>query len=235
MKIGIMQPYFFPYIGYWQLINQVDQYVIFDDVNYINRGWINRNRILINNKPTYFNLPCLGLSQNKLINQISINPDNKEISKKLRQLSLAYKKAPFYDVVYPMIEGIMTSDIFNLSEFLFNSIKVVNKYLGIDTNLILSSNLKNNKQLSGQEKIIDICKLLNATEYFNAIGGKCLYSTERFNKENIELKFLCTNDSIRYKQFDEKYYSNLSIIDMMMFCSTDTISCFLNEYQLVTD
>ena len=91
MKLGIMQPYFLPYIGYWQLLNAVDQYVIYDDVNFINRGWINRNRILINGKPAYFNLPVLGASQNKLIREIKVNPDKKLMDKNLKTIELAYK------------------------------------------------------------------------------------------------------------------------------------------------
>ena len=116
MKIGIMQPYFVPYIGYWQLMNAVDKYVIYDDVNYINRGWINRNRILVNGKPTYFNIPMIGASQNKLINQVGVNNDEKLIIKNLRCIEGAYKKAPNYSEVYPLLEKILRSGKKNISD-----------------------------------------------------------------------------------------------------------------------
>lgn len=230
MKVGIMQPYFFPYIGYWQLLNLVDCYVVFDDVNYINRGWINRNRI-INNKGEvqYFNLPCLGCSQNKLINQISVNNDIKEVGKKLRQIECVYKKAPYFSNVYPLMEKVMMSKLDNLAEYLKYSIEEVCKYINIDTKIIMSSSIQKNNDLRGQEKILDICSILNATDYYNAIGGVDLYDRVLFKKANINLHFLETKPTLVYHQFDEKFCNYLSIIDVMMFCNVDEITTMLTE------
>lgn len=234
MKVGIMQPYFVPYIGYWQLLNAVDKYVIYDDVNYINRGWVNRNRILLNGEPKYFNLSMLAASQNKLINQICVNKDCRLLEKNLKTIELAYKKAPFYYDVFPLIEQMLRCDKDILSCYISDTIKIVCEYLDIKTELIVSSELKKDCSLKGQDKILAICELLNATEYYNAIGGMKLYSFDAFKEKNIRLAFLKTN-KIEYKQFGNEFQSNLSIVDVLMFNSKDEVKKMLNEYTLLDE
>ena len=232
MKIGIMQPYFLPYIGYWQLLNVVDKYVIYDDVNYINRGWINRNRILLNSKDKMITLSLKEVSQNKLIKEIELLNNEKEREKLLKTISQSYKKAPFYDEVYPLIEEILNYKEINLEKFLENSIKKIIEYLEIDTTILISSEIEKDNMLKGKNKILDICKNLGASEYYNAIGGQELYSYEEFNKESIKLKFL-KSGNIEYKQFKNEFIPNLSIIDVMMFNSKEKIKEFLNNYTLI--
>ena len=232
LKIGIMQPYFFPYIGYWQLINLVDKYVIFDDVNYIKRGWINRNRILMNGDAVLFNVPLLGVSQNKLINQIEVNNDKKLLMKNLKTIELAYRKAPYFEDVYPLVERILENEASNIADYNAYSIKYISEYLDIKTELVTSSKLSKDNSLKSQNKILEICELLGATEYYNAIGGQELYSKDAFANKKIQLRFLKTND-IRYQQFKNDFVSNLSIIDVMMFNSVSTIKEFLLNYTLV--
>lgn len=234
MKIGIMQPYFVPYIGYWQLMNAVDKYVIYDDVNYIKGGWINRNRILLNGQPFYFNIQTNGASPNKIINEVEINNNPLVFSKCLKQIETAYKKAPYYNVVRPLIEEIFAYDTNNLAKFIFNSFKVINRYLDIKTELILSSSLNKNNALKGQDKVIAICKLLGAKEYYNAIGGRELYDYDAFLKNGIQLKFLQTN-TICYKQFNNEFQANLSIIDVLMFNSRDNVIKMLTEFTLIDE
>ena len=137
MKLGIMQPYFLPYIGYWQLMNAVDRYVVYEDVNYINRGWINRNRILIRGNPAYFNLPMSGASQNKLIREIGVDHESRILEKNLKTVEMAYKKAPCFDAVFPLMQKILSGKEESLSGFLFDSIKIICDYLEIDTELLL--------------------------------------------------------------------------------------------------
>ena len=192
MKIGIMQPYFFPYIGYWQLINAVDKYVIYDDVNYIKGGWINRNRILINDKPSFINLKMNGSSPNKLIKEIHVSNDNRWKNKLLKSIELSYRKAPFFEMSFPIIEEIINHDEVNLSLYLENLIKRIAEYLEMNTEFVLSSNIEKDNSLKGQDKVIEICKSLGAKEYYNAIGGVELYSAENFNSYGIELRFLRT-------------------------------------------
>lgn len=231
MKLGIMQPYFLPYIGYWQLLNEVDKYVIYDDVNFIKRGWINRNRILVNNKITYFNLPMIGASSSKLINQIRVNNDFKIMNKKLKTIERAYKKSPYFNEVYPIIKEILLYDDDNIALFIKNSMKIICEYLNIKTDIILSSDLKKDNTLRGQDKVLAICKILNASEYYNAIGGMELYSFDDFNKEGIQLKFL-KSSLIKYKQF-ETSVENLSILDMLMFNSQEQVKAYLKEFEVI--
>lgn len=232
MKLGIMQPYFFPYIGYWQLLNAVDRYVIYDDVNYIKGGWVNRNRILVNGTAQYFNLPCLGLSVNKRINENVTNPDGREIQKQLRKVQEAYRKAPYYENAFPVIERIMCSGITNLAEYLINLTRQVCDYLEIQTELVVSSALDKDNALKAQDKVLAINRLLGATEYYNAIGGQELYSRADFENAGIKLSFLKAGD-ITYSQFTNEFVPNLSIIDVMMFNSKEQIQEMLKDYTLV--
>lgn len=234
MKIGIMQPYFFPYIGYWQLLNAVEKYVIYDDVNFIKGGWINRNRILIGKETKYFNVQMVGASPYKLINEINVNNDEKIVDKNLRIIEAAYKKAPYYDSVYPIIQKILKSGKENLAEYITESIKEICNYLDITTELIISSDLKKDNSLKGQEKVLTICDLLNASEYYNAVGGQELYSFSDFRQRGITLKFVKSNPIV-YKQFDEEFRENLSILDVMMFNSKKQIKEYLEDYELIEE
>lgn len=233
MKLGIMQPYFVPYIGYWQLINAVDLYVIYDDVNYIKGGWINRNRLLINEEAKYFNVQLDGASSNKLINEIGISRNENVIKKNLRIIEAAYGKAPYFKNVYPIIKEILLFETTNLSDYLVNSIEKICQYLCIKTRIIRSSDIPKNNKLHGQEKVLEICKILGAKEYYNAIGGKELYNYSAFKKEGIDLKFLQCNEII-YQQYGKEFISNLSIIDMMMFNSLEFIKKNLINYKVIS-
>ena len=233
MKVGIMQPYFFPYIGYFQLMNAVDKYVIYDDVNFIKGGWINRNRILLNGEPRFFNLPMLGASPNKKINEVLVNNNESVIGKNLRVIEACYKKAPFYNDVYPILEKILKSGKENLATYIKYSFDEICQYLGITTELIMSSDLDKNNSLRAQDKVIHICEILGATDYYNAIGGQELYSYDDFLDHGMQLKFVKTND-ISYSQFSYDFVPNLSIIDVMMFNSPQTINKMLNDYQLIS-
>lgn len=231
MKLGIMQPYFIPYIGYWQLLNAVDEYVIYDDVNFIKGGWINRNRILVNKVPQYFNIPMLGASPNKLINEVGVNQDEKVINKNLRIVQAAYSKAPYFKDVFPMVEEMLRCGESNLASYITVSTRMICDYLGIRTKIFISSDIEKNNQLTGQDKVLEICHILGATEYYNAIGGRELYSFEAFQEKGIVLHFLKRNE-IQYQQFGEQFYQDLSIVDVMMFNSRERVQEMLGEYTL---
>jgi len=232
MQLGIMQPYFFPYIGYWQLMNAVDKYVIYDDVNFIKGGWINRNRILMNGKVNLINLQMRGASPNKLINEVEVSGNVIYNKKILKTIESCYKKAPYFSKTYPVIESIITQDEKNLAKYLEYSIKKICEYLSIDTELIVSSTVDKNNDLKGQDKVMEICRLLGADEYFNAIGGQELYSYENFAVKNIKLRFLKTG-KVEYNQFSDEFISNLSILDVMMFNSVGDIKNKLEIYELL--
>ena len=233
VKVGIMQPYFMPYIGYWQLMNAVDKYVIYDDVNFIKRGWIHRNRILINGEPRYINIPMLGVSQNKLINEIEVNQAELSTGKTLRSIEEAYKRAPYYDAVFPLMKEILNCGRENIASFIEFSFQIICEYLDIQTELIVSSKLDKNCELKGQDKILDVCSRLNATEYYNAIGGQELYSFEAFEERGMKLSFLKT-DQIEYPQYGNEFQANLSMIDVLMFNSKEQVQDMLKRFELIT-
>ncbi len=232
MKLAIMQPYFLPYIGYWQLMNAVDKYVVYDDVNFIKGGWINRNRIIVNGEPSFLNLPMIGASSFKHINEIQVNTNSKVIEKTVRSVEFAYKNAPYFDEVFPMIEKIYHCGDDNLASIILYSFYVIKEYLGINTELFLSSQLEKDNTLQAQDKVIEICRVMRADEYYNAIGGRDLYSFEDFSERGIKLSFLKTGE-ITYRQFNDSFIPNLSILDVMMFNSTDDVKKMLNKYTLV--
>jgi hypothetical protein len=230
MKLGIMQPYFLPYIGYWQLIKAVDKYVIYDDVQYIKGGWINRNRLLLNGNEFMFILILLGSSQNKLIKEIVVSENHYKL---LKTIEWAYKKAPFYFLVFPLIENIINYENKNLAKYIGNSLIKIATYLNLETEFIYSSEIKEkNSSFKGQKKIINICSVLNATEYINAIGGMELYDKTEFEIHNIKLSFLKPHP-LEYKQFKNEFVPNLSILDIMMFNSAEEINEMLNKYELI--
>lgn len=232
MRLAIMQPYLFPYIGYFQLMNSVDKFVIYDDVNYINRGWINRNRILSNGKAYMLTVPLIGASQNKLINSIAIMQDPVVVSKLLRSVSESYKKAPYYSYIFPLIEEIFLSKESNLSQFIHFSLLKIKEYLDIPTLIVKSSSIYNNDELKAQNRILDICKKEKATHYINPIGGKEIYNQEIFKNNSVELSFIKT-DEIVYSQFKNDFVPGLSILDILMFNSVTQTKSLLLKYQLI--
>ena len=232
MKIGIMQPYFFPYIGYFQLLNMVDKYLVFDDGLYAKNKWAYRNRILINGAPGYFRTTLLKANPAQKFNEIRISNDIKEKSRKIRTLDLAYRKAPHYSEVMPILEQFLTADYDNLSEYNVASNRLVCNYLGIKTEILLSSALSTDKSLKKQYSIFDECRTLGCNEYINSIGGMELYDFEEFRENGIELAFLKPDD-ITYPQFGGEFVPNLSIIDVMMFNSVPEIQDMLNRYTLI--
>lgn len=229
MKLGIMQPYFLPYIGYFQLIKAVDKYVVFDDVNYIMRGWINRNNFLVNGEKILLTISLKKSSSNRLINQIEIADNFTNFMKTVQQ---NYGKAPYFKDVYPLLERIVQYDDKCLSRFNANSIKEICNYLGIDTTLLISSDLPKDCSLKGMAKGLEICRLLKTDVYINAIGGQKIYKKEDFSLYNIELYFLQT-DNISYKQFNKTFISNLSILDVLMFNSVKDANTLLDKYKLI--
>jgi len=229
MKLAIMQPYLFPYIGYFQLISAVDKFVIYDDVNYIKGGWVNRNNILINGQKHLITISLDQSSPFKHINEIFIKDDFVKLRKTLQ---CAYSRAPYFKQANELLEEIFSYKEKQLSKFITNSIIVITSYLGIDTELIISSDLKKNEILTNKDKVIDICELLKADQYINAIGGQELYNTDEFASHNIELKFLKSRP-VAYRQFGDEFLPWLSIIDVMMFNSKEEIKEMLNKYELV--
>lgn len=233
-KVGIMQPYFLPYIGYFQLMKMVDEFVLYDNIQFTKKGWIHRNRMLQNGKDEYFTLPLKKDSDYlDVVERLLAEDFKKEKIKILRKIEANYKKAPYFETFYPVIEKIFDFDNQNLFYFIFNSIKVMNNYLGITTPIVISSELPENiKNLKSQDKVIAICKACNSNSYINPSGGVELYNVATFQEFEIKLQFF-KSKPIQYKQFDNDFVPFLSILDVCMFNDKQHISNYLNEYEFL--
>ncbi|GAB3544908.1 WbqC family protein [Spirosoma fluminis] len=237
MTLAIMQPYFLPYIGYMQLMNAVDTFVLYDDVAFINRGWVNRNRLLINGQEYLFTVPLKDASQNKRINEVHLADDPKWRSKLLKTIEQGYRKAPHYGAVMPITEKIINFATDSIAELIWNSLVELSSYLGLTTRLVASSAVYNNGQLKAQERILDICRQERATRYINPIGGTELYDKPTFTQSGIELCFIQSR-RVEYPQFKRPDGSHtfvpwLSILDILMFNDIATVKTMLDAYELV--
>lgn len=226
-----MQPYFLPYIGYFQLINAVDKFVIYDNIQYTKKGWINRNRILVNGKDEYITIPLKKDSDYLDIVEREIAEDFNQ-GKLLRKIQEVYRKAPEFKNVYPLIEHIINHEEKNLFNFIHNSILNICNFLEITTEFIISSSVLIESDLKSEEKVIAICIAENTVHYINPIGGLDLYSREEFKRNGIQLGFIQSKPII-YSQFQNEFVPWLSIVDVMMFNSKSTIQKFLNEFTIV--
>ena len=229
MTLGIMQPYFMPYIGYWQLMAAVDTYVVYDDVNYIKGGWVSRNNILLNGQKHMFTITLNGASSNKLFNEITIKDDFKKFS---RLIESAYRKAPYYAEVSILLDKIYNYEDKSLGAFMLHSFQVILDYLDIDTRLVLASSIDKDNSLKAKDKVKHICHLLGADTYYNAIGGQELYDKADFKADGIDLQFVKTELTV-YPQFKNEFESGLSIIDVLMHNGKEGTKRLLNEYTLI--
>jgi len=238
MKLAVMQPYFFPYIGYFQLMNAVDEFILFDDVQYIDRGWINRNRILspsLENEFLYVIVPLQKHNHNDLVRNIKISYSDDWIKKILGQLTY-YKKirATYYSDVIKILDKVFKNNIESIVQLNLHSLKVLAEYLDIKTKLSISSEYGfDYTSVKGPgDWALEISKQKNANTYINPLGGKELFDTNKFAQNNIKFNFLKPK-AIDYKQSKRNFVPWLSIIDVMMFNSKKKIIEMLNEYELL--
>jgi len=231
MKVAIMQPYLFPYIGYFQLVNAVDKFIFYDDVTFIKQGWINRNRILLDDKEHLITIRLNGASSNRLINEIAVSQKNDNLIKTIIQ---AYSKAPFFNETIPLIQNVFTEMkcLNKISKIAEISVKMVSEYLNLNTIFETSSEVYTaTKHLKKEERLIAICKKNNADTYINPSGGKDLYNKSSFSKEGINLLFI-KNHITGYKQFKNAFIPGLSIIDVTMFNSHNQLREMVCQYEL---
>lgn len=229
MDLAIMQPYFFPYLGYFQLARSVDTFVLYDDVQFVKRSWINRNFILSREDKERITLNVKGGSQNRLINQVGVG-ENK--SKILETIRWKYSKAPYFKMAYPVVEEAIALDEPNLAMFLGYGVERICSYLGIRPAWHWSSDLEKDPSLKGKDKILDICQRLGANHYINLPGGRHLYDRNEFEGQGIKLSFI-EPGNLRYEQYGERFVPNLSVIDAMMFNNPEQLAYMLSDYSLV--
>jgi hypothetical protein len=227
MKVAIMQPYFLPYIGYWHLVASVDKFVLLDDVNYINRGWINRNQIMVNGTPTWLTLPIQRASQNRLIFELELTEKKAWQANFEKTIQHAYARAPYFKDGFALFKQIMDEMDGNLSESLSKSISSIVQILGLTTELVPTSRTFPKGGLTGQERILDICKRLGATEYVNAPGGHGLYEDSAFLEAGVKLCFLSEQSAENELRSGSANETPLSILDTLMYNSFLNISSHL--------
>ncbi len=230
-KVAIMQPYFLPYIGYFQLIAAVDEFVIYDNIQFSKKGWIHRNRMLQNGKDEYFSLTLKKDSDYLDVNHRFLSegwPDERE--KTLRKIKENYRKAPHFEQIFPKIEEIFRNEQTNLFNFIFSSLKKICNLLDINTPLVISSEIDCDHTLKSQDRVMAICSALGATDYLNPIGGWELYNTADFVQKNINLHFQKIK-KIEYQQMPgREFVPWLSILDVLMFNDLPTIKNWLGEF-----
>jgi hypothetical protein len=233
VKLAVMQPYLFPYIGYYQLMHAVDRFVVADDLTFIKQGWINRNRLLINGVPTYFTVPLKRHAATALIKDVEIDDQGKRWrTTLLKTVENFYRRAPSFDDVYPLVERVFRGPFTTIADMARASLREVCDHLGVQATIVESSSVYGNAQLKGQDRVIDTCRVERAGDYVNAIGGQALYSREAFLAEGIRLRFVRTG-AIEYPQFKPPFVPSLSVIDLLMFNSLDAARELLNRYELV--
>ena len=222
MKLAIMQPYFFPYIGYFQLVNAVDKFVFYDDVNYIKSGWINRNRLYLSGAIRYITVPLAAASSFEKINRTHLRSGKEWSAQMLSVIQQSYGKAPHYRAVAGLVEEVLNSHDGYISTLARNSIIAVTNYLGIQKDYCPSSTIYENQELRSANRVLDICKKENACQYFNLPSGKNLYNAEFFQKEGVELQFVDVALT-PYQQLVYEFQPGLSILDVLMFNDKEAV------------
>lgn len=228
MKLAVMQPYLFPYIGYFQLIYAADLFLIYDDVAYIKQGYINRNSILSPNGATRFTIPVPGASSNKLISELAFSED---VAKVLRTIEQSYSKAPHFEEVFPMIRGALELDDRSIASVCQRSFEDIFSYLGLEKQFKKTSELEYNRSASARDRLIALCQQFSADSYINAPGGRKLYAKQDFAEKGIDLKFV-ESLPVEYSQGGASFVPNLSIIDVLMNCSHEKVRELLGRYEL---
>lgn len=227
-----MQPYFLPYIGYFQLIGAVDSLIIYDNIKYTKKGWINRNRLLLNGQATTFTLPIKQGSDNLDVVQRELATDF-ERSKLLNQFRGAYARAPHFAQTFPLLEHIIQCEENNLFRYIRHSIAELCTYLGLTTGLHTSSEIDIDHSLKAQDKVLALCQAMGAHTYVNPPGGTELYDRATFQTHGIELRFI-QPEPPAYTQFGAPFVPSLSIIDVLMFNPPAAVrERFISSYGLI--
>ena len=229
MKIAIMQPYFFPYLGYFQLINQCDKFIIYNDVQFIERGWINRNNFLINKTPTLVSVPLLKASCSKKINEIEIDYNNKQLKKSINSIKQNYSKAPFFKDVFQIFhDSILSSNKKTIDYTCFNAFIMIKEYLNMKTEFIFSSEIDYDRNSSSVEKINNLSSIFNSKEILFPSGSRNLYSTSDFPSFAT---YSIVPNFTPYNQNTKLFFPGLSMLDVLMFNDKTTINKMLNDFK----
>lgn len=224
-----MQPYFFPYIGYFQLMKAVETFIMLDDAQYVERSWMNRNRINLNDRPAWITMPVRNASRDLAINQrFYMLADGIPVIN--RKIQAAYSKSPFFADISAMLAGIFEYADANVARFNSNLLISVGRALDLHCQVHFASEFDNPLHFRGEARILDLCQRLGVTHYVNAIGGTSLYQNESFRSVGIRLSFIRTRTVPQQAPID---IGHLSIIHDMMQTGTECTRELLNMYDLV--
>jgi hypothetical protein len=224
-----MQPYLFPYLGYWELIKAVDKFLILDDVHYIKQGWINRNRIIVNGAPSWLTIPIKNQSSHKKIHDLEIVADPAWRKKSINSIYLSYKASPYFDEIFPIISKILSCNTENLSCLLRFQIEEIGKLLGLNAEILPTARMYATQSARGQDRVIGLCEMLQANTYINLPGGELLYKKEDFSTKGLELKFVSPRQIVYHQPRTDEFIPNLSIVDVLMNIGKDGVISHLKE------
>ncbi len=228
-----MQPYFLPYIGYFQLINAVDEFIVYDNIQFSKKGWFHRNRMLQNGKDEFFGLTLKKDSDFLDVRDRQLSENWKaDCDKTLRKIKENYKKAPLFSDVYPLIEEIFVYSKSNLFEYIYHSLLKITAFLEIKTPLTVSSTLSIDHTLRSEDKVIQLVKSINGATYLNPIGGFDLYTPAEFKNHGLNLQFHKVQPIV-YPQFGQMFVPWLSILDLLMFNEKGQIITWLNAFDII--
>jgi hypothetical protein len=249
-KLAVMQPYFFPYIGYFQLISAVDTFLLYDHVDYIKRGWINRNRLLeIHRGPVYFGFKVEHVHPGTLIREVRIKFGDKERKKLLKDIYHNYHRALYFQETFPLIEKALPESAETIAQINGHSIAILAEYLDIRTKILFELEAAERIELGLQkspevvpspigkpdrktQRIINICNEFNCSNYVNPIGGQQIYSPEVFRRQGININFIQTLP-YSYTQPVDQFHRDLSIIDVLMNCGKENTRTLLRQFRLI--
>lgn len=227
-----MQPYFLPYIGYFQLMAAVDLFIVYDNIKYTKKGWINRNRMLLNGSDAMFSLPLKKDSDTLDVVQRELAADF-DCTKLLNQFKGAYGRAPYFVQTLPLLERIVRFDDVNLFRYIHHSLTRMCEHLDIKTEIRISSEIAIDHDLKSQDKVLALCQAVGADSYINAIGGMELYVKDDLRAHGIELNFI-KSKPFEYPQFGVPFVPWLSIVDVLMFNPLDSVrKCVNTNYELI--
>ncbi|ULC60556.1 WbqC family protein [Flaviramulus sp. BrNp1-15] len=234
MKLGIMQPYFFPYLGYFSLIDATDFWVVFDEVQFIRHGWVERNRVQNSDGGwQYIKVPLVKAPRQNLIKDTFIRFNENWESKILAQLTCYKKKAPYYNQVINLLEKIFEKKNKDITSLNILVLKKVCEYIGMEFNYDVFSQTEMDFSSTIKKPgdwALQISKYYEASTYVNPYGGIDIFDRENFQKEGIGIKFLKNNLDI-YNQRNKKFEPGLSIIDVLMFNSPKETKKLIESYK----
>ena len=233
-KLAVMPPYFFPYIGYFQLLHAVDLWIMYDNIEFTKGKYHNRNFLVFNGKREVFTVNLKKTSDFAMIGdrEISLEYRQKTCNKILSRIQQNYRKAPYFNEVFPWVKDVFEFPDNNLFNFADHSVKKVAEYLGIKTEIITSSSIDIDHSLRNKYRLFEFCKHFNIQYYLNPEGGVSLYNKEEFAQKGIDLHFHYAHQPEYHQIHSEKFEPYLSIIDIMMHCSVSEIQEILNDYHI---